>query len=434
MKRSAYNQLLAWKNNKFRKPLVVHGARQVGKTYLIREFGRNEYNDIIILNFEKDKNLESIFNHSLNPFQIIENISLVTGKKVFEKDTLLFFDEIQEVPKALTSLKYFCEEAPEFHIVAAGSLLGVSVGRQNSFPVGKVNFLNIYPMSFNEYLEASGEEILSKKILELTENESLPEIIHLKLLRYLKLYLITGGMPEVVQSYIDRKDIAEVRNIQKEILNAYQRDFSKYADSSQAIKISEFWNSIPGQLARENKKFKYNEIRKNARSSMYEQTMEWLKKAGLLLIAYNLVSPKMPLTAYSDLSKFKIYFHDVGLLSAMLKVSPDLILSDDAIFSEFKGALAENYVAQELNYMGTNPLFYWTSNSDAEVDFIVSSTDKIFPVEVKSGLNRNIKSLRSYEMKYSPELIFRLSPRNIYRSETFINLPLYACSVLKKYL
>ena len=434
MKRNAYHQLLEWKNESRRKPLIVQGARQVGKTYLIREFGKNEFKNLVYLNFEKDNKLESIFENSLNPHEIMESISLLYGEKINADDTLIFFDEIQIAPRVLTSLKYFCEEASEYFVVAAGSLLGVSVGKESSFPVGKVSFLNMYPMSFTEYLQAAGEVLMSEKLLEWETDDALPEIIHSKLLWHLKMYLILGGMPEVVHSYIENKDISMARSIQKEILKAYERDFSKYANSVQAIKISEFWNSIPAQLAKENKKFKFSEIRKNVRAAMYEQTMEWLKKAGLVLITYNLNSPKLPLSAYTDYSKFKVYFHDVGLLAAMLNVSPDTILFDDAIFSEFKGAFIENYVAQELNCMGGSPLLYWSSGSDAEVDFILASAKKIFPVEVKSGLNRNIKSLRSYEMRFSPEIIFRLSPRNLTKSGNFCNIPLYGCNMLKKYM
>jgi len=293
MKRNLYTQLLAWKNDHKRKPLLIQGARQVGKTYLVNEFGKNEYAHYIYLNFEQDPNLKTLFTGNLNPKNIINNISLYIGKKIVAIDTLIFFDEIQAVPEALTSLKYFQEQSPEFHIISAGSLLGVSVGKQLSFPVGKVNFMTLYPMTFTEYLMAFGEELMAEKLGNIEDVESLPEILHEKLLKHLKTYLYVGGMPEVLQSYLSENDIVLVRNIQNDILEAYQRDFSKYTDKSQAIKTSELWNSIPYQLAKENKKFKYSDVRKKARALMFEQTIEWLKKAGLVNIAYNIRLSKL---------------------------------------------------------------------------------------------------------------------------------------------
>jgi len=430
MKRSAYKLLTDWKKSANRKPLLVQGARQVGKTFLINEFGNKEYSQFISLNFEQDKKLQSLFEKSLAPETIINNISLYIGKQIVPDDTLLFFDEIQAAPLVLTSLKYFYEHAPEFHIIAAGSLLGVSIGKDNSFPVGKVNFMNLYPMSFLEFLNASGEDLLEKKLNKITTPEPLAEIVHHKLLDLLKLYFYLGGMPEVVANYLENKNIEMIRVLQNEILKAYQRDFSKYAQKSQAIKTMEFWNSIPGQLAKENKKFKYAEIRKGARSAMFEQTTEWLKGAGLINMVYHLTTPKKPLLAYTDYSKFKVYLHDVGLLGAMLNITSDLIVAPNQLFKEFNGAFIENFVAQELLNYGQEKHFYWTSRGEAEVDFIIESTRGIYPVEVKSGTNRNLKSLRSYADKYRPDKIYRLSPRNIIQSGDFINLPLYAVNVL----
>jgi uncharacterized protein len=430
MERSAYNKLDDWKKSTNRKPLIVQGARQVGKTYLIKAFGKKEYSNFISLNFEQDKKLYSLFEKSLSPETIIDNISLYLGKQIIPEDTLLFFDEIQAAPAALTSLKYFYEEAPEFHIIAAGSLLGVSVGKENSFPVGKVNFMYLYPMSFMEYLKASGEELLAEKLGHIKSANPLPEIVHSKLTDLFKMYLYLGGMPEVVGSYLENKNIETVRVLQKEILQAYERDFSKYTTKSQAIKTMEFWNAIPGQLAKENKKFKYAEIRKGARSAIYEQTAEWLRGAGLINMVYNLETPKKPLSAYTDYSKFKVYLHDVGLLGAMLNITSDLIIEPDQLFKEFKGAFIENFVAQELMFYGQEKQYYWTSRGEAEVDFIIESNKGIYPVEVKSGTNRNLKSLRSYSNKYQPARVFRLSPRNLIQSEDFVNIPLYAINVL----
>jgi predicted AAA+ superfamily ATPase len=431
VKRKLYKQLINWKNNPKRKPLILQGARQVGKTYLVSQFGKQEYQQFIYLNFEQTLDLSSLFLENLIPENIIENISLYLGKKIDHANTLLFFDEIQAAPKALTSLKYFYEQAPEYHIIAAGSLLGVSVGKSISFPVGKVNFLQMYPMNFSEYLTALGEEQLAQKIATLDTIQAFPEIIHNKLLKYYKQYLYIGGMPEVVKSYIETRDISEVRLIQKELLEAYKRDFSKYTDKNQAVKTAELWQSIPYQLAKENKKFKYSEVRKKARASTFEQTIEWLKGAGLINTAYNISTPKLPLSGYADYSKFKIYLLDTGLLGAMLNLSSKMIIEPGAIFKEYNGAFIENYVAQELTAQEISPLFYWTSKSYAEVDFIIEKHHKILPLEVKSGTNLNLKSLQNYAAKYKPAYIFRTSPRNFVQSNQFINIPLYAVSAIQ---
>jgi len=426
MQRTLYKKLTEWKHSRRRKPLLLQGARQVGKTWLVNEFGNNEYKNFIYLNFEQTPNLNTLFNNELSPVKIIENISIYIGEKISSKDTLIFFDEIQASQKAITSLKYFYEQASDFHIIAAGSLLGVSIGKSSPFPVGKVNFMTLYPMSFSEYLIASEEELLLNKITNLEKIEPIAEILHEKLIRHLKTYMFLGGMPEVVKDYIENKDVKVVRQIQNEILEAYKQDFSKYTDKKQAIKTSEIWNSIPYQLAKENKKFKYSDVRKNTRANTYEQAIEWLAKAGLINVVSNISTPKLPLSAYADRSKFKIYLHDTGLLSAMLNLEPSVILEPTKLFSEYNGAFTENFVAQEMVASNCKDLFYWTSKVEAEVDFIIEKQNKIYPVEVKSGMNRNKKSLISYENKYKPELMYRLSPRNFIQSDKFINLPLYA--------
>ncbi len=426
MNRTLYEKLKLWKIDPKRKPLLIQGARQVGKTYLVNEFGKNEFKEYIYLNFEQNSDLKTLFAGNLNPHNIIKNIGLYFGKKIIYNKTLIFFDEIQIFPRAITSLKYFYEQIPEFHIIAAGSLLGVSVGKQSSFPVGKVNFMTLYPMSFSEYLMACKEEFLLESLEKMKSIEPLPEIIHKKLISLLKMYLYLGGMPEVLQDYLDNKDIASSRKIQNEILKAYQRDFSKYTNKTQAIKTSELWRSIPYQLAKESKKFKYSDVRKKARSSDYEQTIEWLQKAGLINLAYNISTPKLPLAGYADYSKFKIYLFDTGLLGAMLKLTSDIIVSPTKLFTEYNGAFIENFVASELTIKGNEELFYWTSRSDAEVDFILEKENNIYPLEVKSGTSRNLKSLRSYAQKYKPELIIRTSPRNFVEDNDFLNIPLYA--------
>ena len=287
-------------------------------------------------------------------------------------------------------------------------------------------------MSFTEYLIAAGEELFIEKLNSIDEIVPFQEAIHEKMLYHLKLYLFLGGMPEVINDYIENRDITSARSIQIDILAAYERDFSKYTGKNQAMKTSEFWNSIPRQLAKENKKFKYRDIKKTARTNMYEQTIEWLRKAGLVLMAYNLESPKIPLSAYADFSKFKVYMNDVGLLAAKLNITSDQIVLPDALFKEFNGAFIENFIAQELASTGNSHLFYWTSKSDAEVDFILESENKIYPLEVKSGTSRNTKSLQSYAFKYNPDKLLRTSPRNLIQSDKFINIPLYAIGLLGK--
>ena len=430
MKRELYNQLLMWKQSKNRKPLIVQGARQVGKTYLINQFGKNEYKDFISLNFEENPDIKTLFEDELSPKVIIENIGLYLGRKISSENTLLFFDEIQAAPKALTSLKYFQEQAKEFHLLAAGSLLGVSIGKMTPFPVGKVNFLKLHPMSFLEYLNAFGEELISDKLKKISNEQPLPDALHKKLLKHLKIYMFLGGMPEVLQDYFENRDVSSSRQIQNEILKAYKNDFSKYSDKQQAIKTSEVWHSIPNQLAKENKKFKYSDVRKKSRASTYQQTIEWLKNAGLINIAYNISRPHLPLSGYMDITKFKVYFLDTGLLGAMLNLSSEIIIEPNELFREYNGAFTENFVATQLIASGIENLFYWTSNSEAEVDFIIQKGNNILPVEVKSGLGKNIKSLRSFDEKYHPEKIYRLSPRNFIKSGHFINVPLYAVNYL----
>jgi predicted AAA+ superfamily ATPase len=429
MKRKIYDKLIRWKNNPLRKPLLLQGARQVGKTWIVKKFGSQEFDELIYLNFEQDPELAGFFEGNLQAIKIIENLELYFGKKIKPESTLIFFDEIQAVPRALTSMKYFYEQNPEYHLIGAGSLLGVSVGKSTSFPVGKVSFLTLFPMDFDEFLIANGEEILAEKIAGLTEK--LPEAIHHKLIDYLKKYLFLGGMPEVIKTYIDTRDFALARKIQNEILEAYQRDFSKYSEKKQVVKTLEFWHSIPYQLAKESKKFKYSDIHKRARSAYYEQTLEWLKNAGLIYPAYQVSVPKIPLSGYSDRSKFKVYLSDTGLLGAMLQISLKNIAFPEKIFSEYNGAFIENFVASQLTANGFKELFYWKSKSDAEVDFLITLNEKIFPLEVKSGSHLRSKSLRSYQSKYQPELSIRISPANYEKAGNFINIPLYEITHIK---
>jgi len=425
MQRTIYKSLLNWKKDPSKKPLLLQGARQVGKTYVVNQFGENEYGDFVYLNFEQDINLHSFFKGQLFPEKIMDDLSLYLGKKISAKNTLIFLDEIQVLPEVLTSLKYFYEQAPDFDVIAAGSLLGVSIAAHTSFPVGKVNFLSMYPLSFIEYLHAMGDELLAEEISTKSDTEPINEALHQKLTEHVKKYLFLGGMPEVVQNFIVNRDIVNVRKIQNEILKAYDRDFSKYNTKGQSLKTAELWNSLPSQLSRENKKFKYNSVRKKARASNYEQTVDWLKNGGLVNLTYNISTPKVPLSGYANHSKFKLYLVDVGLLGAMLNISSSIIADPSKLYTEYNGAFIENFIAQELVVYRQETLYYWTSRSDAEVDFIVQIADHIYPIEVKSGLSRNLKSLRSYDEKYKPKLVYRASPRNFSKSDNFINIPLY---------
>ena len=431
MKRKLYSALLQWKNSAARKPLLLQGARQVGKTWLVKHFGRNEYKSFLHLNFERDITLQGIFGTDKRPQNILEQLQWYTGRKIEKEHTLLFFDEIQASPDALTSLKYFQEEAPGYHIIAAGSLLGVSVGKKFSFPVGKVNFMRMYPMTFEEYLWAAGETLLAEKLNK--ELVKFPRGIHDKLILHLKKYLFLGGMPEVLKTYFENTDIVAARRVQQEILEAYERDFSKYSGPRQAIKTAAFWHSVPYQLAKENKKFKYSEIRRNARASQYEQTIEWLRGAGLIYPAYQVSVPKIPLSGYADRTKFKVYMLDTGLLGAMLKITSEIMVEGIRLFDEYKGAFMENYVATQLVSQSMD-LYYWKSKSDAEVDFLLDLDRYIIPLEVKSGLSGKIKSLRSYAQKFHPPLLVKTSPANLHRDKDFINIPLYYAFQIKRHL
>jgi hypothetical protein len=431
MIRKVYQNLLNWKSSKFRKPLLLRGARQVGKTWIVSEFGDKEFKNFIKLNFERDSALELIFQGSLDPYKIIEALGLYIGEKIEAKSTLLFFDEIQAAPRAITSLKYFNEEAPEFYVIAAGSLLGVSIAGDTSFPVGNVSFLDLFPMDFEEFLLASGEELIHSELVNPERNEKFPEPIHEKLIELMRIYMFTGGMPEVVKAWCVDKDVKKVRYIQNEILQSYKQDFSKYSSADQAIKTSQFWRSIPSQLAKENKKFKYSDVAKGSRAATWETTIDWLKNAGLIYMVNNLAKPELPLSGYCDRSKFKIYLIDTGILGAMLNISSDVLIHPNELFLKYNGAFVENYVAQSLSTAGQSELFYWTSKSDAEVDFVLEINNNIIPVEVKSGTSKNLKSLKSYVDKFNPTIHVRYSPRNYEKSGQFHNIPLYYSLLVK---
>jgi predicted AAA+ superfamily ATPase len=433
MKRHILKDLQFWKQEKSRKPLILKGARQVGKTYLLKAFGDLEYDNVAYFNFESSPQLHELFSGSLKPLDILKVLSIELSIDIVPEKTLIIFDEIQECPAALTSLKYFNESANEYHICAAGSLLGVTLANSKGFPVGKVDFLNLYPLSFIEFLQAKNEDKLVQYINEIKTLEPLASILHEKLLKFFKEYLYTGGMPAAVLEYLNSEDYSRIKTVQTNILEAYRLDFAKHAPHNTIMKINQVWDVIPSQLAKENKKFIYSVIRKGARAQEFEVAIQWLTEAGLIYKVHNTSTPKLPLSAYINHDIFKIYLADVGLLGAMAGLSAKTIIYGDGIFQEFKGSLAENYVAQELvrQELGT---YYWTSSGEAELDFILQNEDAIYPIEVKSGTSLQKKSLMIYAKKYHPEIQIRISPQNLKLDGKILNCPLYLIGNLNNLL
>ncbi len=426
MKRRIEAGLLNWKNQKDRKPLIVYGARQVGKTYSIISFGKNNYADYAYFNFEANEELKSIFDRNLEPSRIVLELGAVLGKRI-SGHTLIIFDEIQAAPKALTSLKYFYEQAPEYHIIAAGSLLGVALERENySFPVGKVNSINMYPMDFYEFLMATENEALAD-IIEAGYRDDTPlsEQLHSRALELYRAYLVVGGMPEVVREYVETNDYRMVRVKQAEIINNYTADMAKYATKNEAVRHVATYNSIPSQLARENKKFQYRLIGSNARSREYEGSIDWLYKAGVVLKCEKVNEGKVPLEFYKDITSFKIYFSDVGLLAAKAMIPVETILSDINFGGEAKGAVTENYLAVQLACREHN-LYYWESNSTAELDFVIMYENGILPIECKANVHVRAKSLEIFKKKYDIAQSVRVSAKNFGMENGIKSVPLYA--------
>jgi uncharacterized protein len=423
MNRSLINKLVEWKNSPIRKSLILQGARQVGKTWLMKTFGKQEFKQVIYLNFESSERLQQMFIVDFNVERLLLVIEIEAKQKIDTKNCLLVFDEIQEAPKGLTALKYFYEQAPELYIITVGSLLGISLQQAHSFPVGKVDFLRLYPMSFIEFLESSGEALLAAQIQN--KNWDTVASFHEKLISILRLYYFIGGMPEVVADYIKNKDLHTVRNIQQKILVGYENDFAKYAPNAIVPKIKMVWQSLISQLAKENRKFIYGQIRKGARAKDFEAAINWLVAAGLILPIHRVENPQIPLAAYADLDAFKLFVVDIGLLYAMGNVDQQLLLEKNNILTQFKGAATEQFVCQQLIIQ--HPLFYWTApNATAEIDFIVQYKNGIVPIEVKAEENLKSKSLKLYVEKFSPSIRIRTS-MNSYREETwFINIPLHA--------
>lgn len=432
MNRKIMKKLIEWKNDKVRKPLILRGARQVGKTYIIKQFGKENYDSVAYFNFDHDKELYNLFENTKDPTRILEQLAFIYGKAIVPGKTLIVFDEIQECPNALNSLKYFEEEANEYHIISAGSLLEIRL-LHTSFPVGKVDFLDMYPMTFSEFLEADNCENLVQYMESIQEIESIPAIFFDRLTEKLKAYFIIGGMPEAVSSWVQEKDMERVNKIQENILRAYESDFSKHTSNVEANRISIIWNSVPSQISKENKKFLYQAAKEGARAREYEGAVNWLRDANVINKIYNVERPNLPLISYNDLAAFKLYLCDVGLLRKMTDLDSRVVVEGDRLFNEFRGALTENYVLQNLIAIGFKP-YYFTFDNRHEIDFLLQSKNEIIPIEVKSGESINNKSLTIYNEKYSPKIRIRMSMKNLNKDDNLINIPLFMVEYIDKFL
>ncbi len=424
MQRYALKHLIDWKNKKNHKPLVIQGARQVGKTWLIQEFGKKYYEQVAYINFDVDVKSREIFDIDYDTERLIMDIGLATKTKINAENTLIIFDEIQECPRALTSLKYFRENAPQYDIIVAGSLLGVACHEGTGFPVGKVSFMNLFPLSFEEFLLAMGEE----RFVELLNKKDFKTIklFNNKYEKLLKQYCYVGGMPEIVQDFVENKDFESVRNLQKEILSAYEEDFTKHIPTNTVAKIRLLWKSIPAQLSKENKKFIYGAAKEGARARDFEAALSWLINSGLVYRVNKITKPDLPITAYEDFNSFKLFVLDVGLLGAMTDLQADTIIDGNRIFEEFKGAIAEQYVLQQFKTIKDLPVFYWSNEtSRAEIDFVIQIKSDVVPVEVKAERNLQAKSLKVYMEKFKPNYAIRTSMADYKKTDNLIDLPLY---------
>lgn len=424
MKRKIYNQLLKWKENKDRKPLMLLGARQVGKTWIMQHFGEKEYKNVAYINCDDEPRMKQLFELDYNIDRILITIQAITGVKITPADTLIIMDEIQEVPRGLHSLKYFCEKAPEYHVMVAGSLLGVTLGKGESFPVGKVDMLTMYPMDYEEYLEATGNE----GWIELLHSKDwgLIDIMKPKMTELLRQYYFVGGMPGVVSKFIENKDLKQVRKLQREILEAYRRDISKHTSAAESTRIREVLDSLPSQLARENKKFIYGAVRKGSRAKDFELAIQWLVDAGIVYKVSRIKEPKLPLKFYEDMEAFKLFLLDCGLLACMTDASADQMLIGDNVFTEFKGAFTEQYVLQQLLTLGLKPYYWSNAKTPSEIDFIIQDNQRIIPIEVKAEENVRARSLTQF-IKDNPELKgLRISMKGYVDQDWMENIPLIA--------
>ncbi len=431
MDRTAMEELWKWKRSERRKPLIIEGARQVGKTWLMKEFGRRAYTDTVYINFDANPRMAELFASDLDTERLIQGLELYVGRKINPETSLLIFDEVQEVPRALASLKYFYENAPQYHIVCAGSMLGIALHQGTSFPVGKVDFLKLYPLSFAEFLMA----IDKGRFAELLDKQDFQMITSFKqvYIDALKQYYFVGGMPEAVRSFAEDKDFNEVRDIQKQILAAYEQDFSKHAPNEIVPRLRMVWNSIPSQLAKENKKFIYGLVREGARAKEYETAMMWLSDCGLIHRVSRVNAAGIPLRAYEDLKAFKLFVVDVGLLGCMTGLRQEILLDGNHLFTEFKGALTEQYVCQQLQTIPDLNVYYYTNDrGSCEIDFVVDTGKRIVPVEVKAEVNLRAKSLKTYREKFAPEMSVRTSMADYKKEEGLVNLPLYAINQIAR--
>lgn len=433
MYREAILKLESWKNSSHRKPLIIKGARQVGKTWLMKEFGKKYYRQCAYVSMDENERMESVFRDAFDVKRIIQSLKIEVGFQITPEDTLIIFDEIQEVPRAIKALKYFYEQTPEYHVIAAGSMLGIALHEGTSFPVGKVDFLNLYPMTFREFLLACGQQ----RFTDLIDSGDFQMMSHFRteIIDYLKFYYYVGGMPEAVEIYLETKDLKAVRSVQNKLLMAYENDLSKHAPAEIVTKIRMLWNSIPTQLARENKKFIYGLVREGARAREYEVAITWLMDVGLVYKVGRVNKPDFPLRAYQDFTAFKLFILDIGLLGAMSRLNARILLEGDSLFEEFKGALTEQYVLQQLVVNEENDIFYWSAErGTAEIDFLVQMDDKIVPIEVKAEENLQAKSLRLFVQKYNIKYAVRTSMSDYRDQNWMVNYPLYSVGSLNKYL
>ena len=431
MRRYIKKQLLEWKNRKDRKPLILKGARQVGKTYILKEFGKEEYENIAYFNFDHDETLKDLFINTKDPKRILEQLAFVVGKAIKPEKTLIIFDEVQECPDALNSLKYFQEEANEYHIVCAGSLLGIKLSH-TSFPVGKVEYLEMFPMTFTEFLLADGSENLVEYMESINNIEKIPEIIFTQLIEKVKSYFIIGGMPEAVKTWIETKDMESVNRIQKQILNGYEDDFGKHTEIANLQgKILIIWESIISQLSKENKKFLYQVAKDGARAREYEDGVNWLNNANIVDKIFNITKPDFPLSAYTDLSSFKLYMSDVGLLRRKANLDSKIIIEKNRLFEEFKGALTENFILNMLLFKFEGKPNYYTFDRH-EIDFMLQTKNEIIPIEVKSSENISNASLTRFNEANDNKISIRFSTRNLDMSGKIINVPIFMAEYVDK--
>lgn len=428
MKRDIYNKLLQWKNDSNRKPLIITGARQVGKTWIMREFGKNEYANVVYINCDNEKRIETLLSEDYNIDRILLGLQAISGVNIKSDKTLIIFDEIQQIPRGLHLLKYFYEENPEYHVMVAGSLLGITLNQGVSFPVGKVDIMEMNPMNFNEFLEAMGQEQLLKVLN--TNDWKLIDSLSTKYIELLRQYYYVGGMPEAVCSYCKDKNLAQVRNIQNNILKAYRNDISKHATKSESVKIGQVLDSLPSQLAKENKKFIYGVIKTGARAAEYELAIQWLIDAGIVHKVNRIKEAKMPLKFYEDISAFKLFLLDMGLFACMCDVPASEMLVGNNVFVEYKGAFAEQYVLQQLVCQNVKP-YYWSSEkTPSEIDFVIQKDNKIIPIEVKAEVNVKARSLRQF-ITNNPELkAVRFSMLGYAEQDWMTNIPLYYISAI----